>query len=186
MTEGEAMKLAIYGTGVLGQYVYQQISTTPNSAYTVEVWAKTHKDSDNLCGLPIISGEDLKDYDVDAVVIAIQKREIAQEILLSLKRKNITECFFVHSAVLDLQLPILNESGLFNTYVQKWNSVMPVLPYLEFHVADACNLKCRGCSHFSNLVMEERYPRLSEFENSMQLLSEKFYNRFSIRNCRSS
>jgi len=114
-------------------------------------------------------------------VIAIQKTEIAQECFLSLKRKDMIEVFFVHSAVWSLQLPILNESGIFNTYVRKWDSVMPILPYMELHVADACNLRCKGCSHFSNLIAGARNPSLQEYEESLKLLSEKFYSIDKLR-----
>ncbi len=31
------------------------------------------------------------------------------------------------------------------------------LPYIEFHVADHCNLNCSGCVHFSPLVKTEKY-----------------------------
>lgn len=31
------------------------------------------------------------------------------------------------------------------------------LPYLEFHVADHCNLNCKGCVHFSPLVPREKF-----------------------------
>ena len=37
-----------------------------------------------------------------------------------------------------------------------------VLPYFEFHVADHCNLKCKGCIHFSSLVEGEVF---TDYEN---------------------
>lgn len=46
------------------------------------------------------------------------------------------------------------------------------LEYLEMHIADNCNLKCRGCTHFANIsnrdnfidarVLELRFKRLSK------------------------
>lgn len=33
--------------------------------------------------------------------------------------------------------------------------VDPYLPYLEYHVADHCNLNCKYCTHYSPLVSEE-------------------------------
>ncbi len=40
----------------------------------------------------------------------------------------------------------------------------PYLPYLEFHVADHCNLNCAACEHYSGLVHEEKFPVYSQFE----------------------
>ena len=38
------------------------------------------------------------------------------------------------------------------------------LPYLEYHVADHCNLKCRGCEHYSGLVESPKFPVFNDFE----------------------
>ena len=38
------------------------------------------------------------------------------------------------------------------------------LPYLEYHIADHCNLNCAACEHYSGLVHEEKFPEYSEFE----------------------
>lgn len=38
------------------------------------------------------------------------------------------------------------------------------LPYLEFHVADHCNLNCKGCSHFSPMVKGEKFPNFEDVE----------------------
>lgn len=40
----------------------------------------------------------------------------------------------------------------------------PYLPYLEFHVADHCNLNCAACEHYSGLVHEEKFPDYNSFE----------------------
>ena len=50
------------------------------------------------------------------------------------------------------------------------------LSQLEIHLADHCNLNCKGCAHFSNLVQEEVFPDLSTFEKDIQRLSELFDN----------
>ena len=36
------------------------------------------------------------------------------------------------------------------------------IPYIEFHVADHCNLNCKGCVHFSPLVKEIKFPNYEE------------------------
>lgn len=47
-----------------------------------------------------------------------------------------------------------------------------MLGYIETHIVNHCNLKCRGCSHFSGLA-KEYYKPLGDFEREMKALSEK-------------
>lgn len=44
------------------------------------------------------------------------------------------------------------------------------LPYLEFHIADKCNLNCAACQHFAGLVKEEHFPDFEEFKNGFTKL----------------
>ncbi len=44
------------------------------------------------------------------------------------------------------------------------------LPYLEFHVADHCNMNCKGCVHFSPLVKDEVFPSYSDVEKGLRQL----------------
>lgn len=48
-------------------------------------------------------------------------------------------------------------------------------PYLEFevHLADHCNLNCKGCDHFSPLA-EEHYTSIEEYERDLIRLSDLF------------
>lgn len=46
------------------------------------------------------------------------------------------------------------------------------LPYLEYHVADHCNLNCKACSHYSGLVKEPHFPVLENFTRDFERLHE--------------
>lgn len=46
------------------------------------------------------------------------------------------------------------------------------LGYLEFHVADHCNLNCKACEHYSGLVKHEVFPNYNEFEKNFKKLKE--------------
>ena len=45
-----------------------------------------------------------------------------------------------------------------------------MIPYIEIHLVDHCNLKCKGCSHFSGLA-PEIYKNYDEFQTEMQILA---------------
>ncbi len=48
----------------------------------------------------------------------------------------------------------------------------PVLNYLETHLVDHCNLKCKSCSHYSPLA-SEYYSDFNEYKKTLKLLSKK-------------
>lgn len=45
------------------------------------------------------------------------------------------------------------------------------LPYVEYHVADHCNLNCKGCVHFSPLVKDKIFPVFAEVEKDLRQLN---------------
>lgn len=55
-----------------------------------------------------------------------------------------------------------------------YHDVLPELMQLEFHLADHCNLNCKGCSHFSNLVPNPVFPDKAQFEKDLTQLSSYF------------
>lgn len=46
------------------------------------------------------------------------------------------------------------------------------LPYLEFHVADHCNLNCRACEHFSGLVEEPVFHSAESIAQDLEQLRQ--------------
>lgn len=48
----------------------------------------------------------------------------------------------------------------------------PYLPYLEFHVADHCNLNCKYCTHYSPLVTEPVFTDYERFATDLHQLKK--------------
>lgn len=46
----------------------------------------------------------------------------------------------------------------------------PYLPYLEFHVADHCNLNCKYCTHYSPLVGKPVFTEYDRFADDLRQL----------------
>ena len=46
----------------------------------------------------------------------------------------------------------------------------PYLPYLEYHVADHCNLNCKYCTHYSPLVQQPVYTEFDSFTEDLRQL----------------
>ncbi len=57
-----------------------------------------------------------------------------------------------------------------------YGHIPPELQHLEFHLADHCNLKCKGCTHFSNLVKKAEFADMEQYRKDIRRLSELFDN----------
>lgn len=63
----------------------------------------------------------------------------------------------------------LSERTVPENFIEPYTSAK-YLPYLEFHIADHCNLNCGACEHYSGLVKEPRFPDLKKFTRDMEQL----------------
>ena len=68
----------------------------------------------------------------------------------------------------------LSESIDDDAILYPYKEVLPELMQLEFHLADHCNLNCKGCSHFSNLVPQPVFPDKEQFVRDLQQLTGYF------------
>lgn len=98
-----------------------------------------------------------------------------------LKKAGAGEIYRIPVHVMQYQLPIWDNGQLLSGSAAKVSKDDTDLLYLETHVADTCNLKCKGCMHFSNLAVDSNFPDLAEFEKDFKRLSELFSNIFIIR-----
>lgn len=57
--------------------------------------------------------------------------------------------------------------------IRKAAGSKPHLAYVELHLADHCNMNCKGCTHFSSIA-EKRFPDLNEHERDMKQLKKLF------------
>ena len=66
-------------------------------------------------------------------------------------------------------------------FIRKLLKVKPNLYLLEYHVADHCNLNCKGCFHFSNIVGTRDFPSFELYSRDIKKLKELFGNINTIR-----
>lgn len=59
-------------------------------------------------------------------------------------------------------------------FLYPYRDILPELMQLEYHLADHCNLNCKGCTHFSNLVPEPVFGNLTQFKKDLSQLSTLF------------
>lgn len=117
---------------------------------------------------------------VDSVVLAVSWRE-TEKWIARIKECNIGEIYWVPVHVMQYRLPIIQNGQFLTDNVGKVSGDDTDLLYLETHVADTCNLKCKGCMHFSNIATKANFPELEDFDRDFARLSQLFTNIFIIR-----
>lgn len=175
------MKIAIYGAGKCGEYVAKELQLNKNIKVRCDLFIDNNPElfGKQKFGIPIINLDDfINGYskNVDNVLIAVSNWSAVQEMVISLLRHNYIHIYLMPESVFNGRLPILNREGEFISYIKFFHDYQPSLPYLEYHVSDFCNLKCKGCGHFSNRVTEKIFPDIEEFEESLTGLKVKFKN----------
>ncbi|MBR4153074.1 MAG: radical SAM protein [Selenomonadaceae bacterium] len=90
---------------------------------------------------------------------------MGQRLVLPYLRKldvNVEDIYLTNRLSNEISLPNFMESYFSSKY----------LPYLEYHVADHCNLNCRGCEHYSGLVKKPHFTDLKKFTKDFERLHE--------------
>lgn len=60
------------------------------------------------------------------------------------------------------------------TLIYDYHDVPTELFQIEYHLADHCNLNCKGCTHFSNLVPEPVFADYERFEKDIIQMKKYF------------
>lgn len=61
-------------------------------------------------------------------------------------------------------------------FVKKILNKKPVLYLFEYHVVEHCNMNCKSCFHFSNLVKQPKFADFEQYTRDLRRLSEQFSN----------
>lgn len=56
-------------------------------------------------------------------------------------------------------------------FIQQY-AMTPFLSYLEYHIADHCNLNCVACEHYSGLVDKPVFPNLEKWKKDIAMLKK--------------
>lgn len=142
----------VWGAGIKGVSFVQRIK-----AYLPSVNVLVFCDNDekkigtSINGIPVIDWKTINKSNAmlknSVFVIAVRDSE-REEIVNQLKKTGVSENIYYVDEV----------KGVFN--IMEQFAGKPVLPYVETHMSDHCNLRCRGCGHLSNIAP----PKFADFE----------------------
>lgn len=159
------MNVYIYCAGHKGTVLRDKLIDEYN--IDVKGFLDTYK-KDEFEGTAIYNLRDVKE--TDAIVIANSNHKTVVEIV-DLLKKNGKHNVFWH---LDFVYPRIVNSDFFKNECvscDKWGNF--VIPHLEYHIVDNCNLNCAGCTHFSPLFEGTEESFESKIKG-IDLLLEKF------------
>lgn len=121
--------------------------------------------------MPIISIENV-DRESAAVVITIESPFVVSEIYAQLRKQGIKNIYWY----LNQNYRKSGEDDFLEAEcvcADTWGDC--VLPQAEMHIADHCNLNCKGCTHFSP-IFEKELPDFKTRMKDVAWLKSKFSN----------
>ena len=181
------MNIILYGKGKLGQRAYDYLANA-EGIMLIGLCADSISESDttleladskyNPFSVPVFSldeaGKAYKNKEADAMILATDN-----EVISFVSRR------ILENGIYDIALlPAYYEDELYdiddNSF--EWIEITkPRLDYIEYHISFHCNLNCKGCSHFSNLIREPRFGDYDQFVNDISRLRDLFWGISKIR-----
>ncbi len=181
------MKAALYGKGILGRKAYEYISGSDGIELVCVCEDVLDGGQGNVLiladspvygqDIPVTGFDGLRDAfrlgEAEAVILATDN-ELADFCVRRLSGAGITGIALLPSYYAE-DYDIEDESFM-------WiETDKPRMPYLEYHISFHCNLKCAGCTHFSNIIREERFGDPDRFCRDLMRLQELFWGIGKIR-----
>lgn len=162
------MKIIFYGAGKCGKDALNIFLAENRTEDELIGFADSIKDG-NYCGFPIIPLDKAWDKET-AIVITVESPYTVTEIYYSLKRQGFKNIYYFLNRIKhqDTYDDFINKACV-NT--KNWGEC--VLPQVEMHILDYCNLNCKGCTHFSP-IFEKELPDTMKRINDVKVLKNKF------------
>ena len=153
----------IYGAGNYGTKLLRIIDIYYSKNISVDAFIDREKEGE-INGVKITK-LDFVSTDV-IIVIALKHINIAMNVYRDLSRKGYS-CLWFFLDEKDVKGDFFKDQCI---NCQLWDR--GVLPQVEMHIMDACNLNCRGCSHFSP-IFPMNFPDFQSKINDVKALKSK-------------
>lgn len=148
------MKVYIYGAGEKGKHAVDRISQYYKNEIDVAGFIDRKK-TGVYCGFPVYKVEDViacYNQEQFSIIIAVASRKSAVEIYKEIwKREVFVDCYLYNAKDNE---KYGTEEFLINECKRLNGNPNEIIPHIELHAVDYCNLNCAGCVHFSPI-----YPR---------------------------
>lgn len=156
------VKIIIYGAGKNGELALRTLERYGLKSSVIG-FADSNKQGEYL-KYPIVSIDDINKEMI--CIIAIEKSSDVVEVQQILVKNEINHIYWFTPGI-KKQI----DKSFFEDCCRQLEGC--ILPQVEMHIMDACNLNCRGCAHYSP-IFEREIPNFDERIKDVRLLKEKF------------
>lgn len=164
-------KIYLYGAGKIGRIAIQQLKDQYVDTTIVEGILDRYKTGE-IEGVSIKNAWGVKCDKESDIVITIGDFRTAASINEELRKAGYTKIWWYIGNRKKITGDFIYEQCM---SCQAWRGEMLLM--VEMHIMDACNLNCRGCSHFSPLFKkkwERAEPDFQEKIKDVKKIAEKF------------
>ncbi len=165
-TTGDEMITAVYDKGTLSEILKKKLEESSDSFAPPVLFNIT--ENDDLSLENVMSFTALKEKAVQGKVNAVIIPDMDKKVRLVIERIYELESVPLYYASLN-QVVSNKELELKNISRDK-----PWLDVMEYHVADHCNMNCKGCGHCANIIPDAEFPDLNNYKNELIRLKELF------------
>lgn len=173
----ERTRTAIIGTNAKGKFLKEAIenSVTHTLLYFCDETGQAGKrfEGTDVVDLKRLAGL-YHENAIDMVVIA-NISQAYRQIMAGLAPLGITRCYVVNQFF----YAEASRGAPAGEFIAA-DTAKPDLSYYETHIADHCNLNCRGCTHYSNLAAP-RFADLDGYRKDLDALRKLYWNVTNIR-----
>lgn len=161
------MNVLIYNSGIIARHAADRLQEAEKGRYkAVGFYGSEDRSSGSLSTLySVREAEELvRNREVDALVIPNPGKQV----------RRILE---IHSPEIRRKLLIYRMRSIRGEHYDRLMKVSGQKPWLdtcEYHVADHCNLNCRGCGHCANLYRQPSFASPASFERDLKRMAGMF------------
>lgn len=160
------MEMYIYGAGTAGAEVLETLKLYYPSQMKSLCGFMDQNKKIPVNGIPIVPIENVNT--AARIVIAIRSRDIAIEVQSELQRRGYSDVWWYTGRWKKYGVDFWHELCV---SCKGWKA--PILPQVEMHIMDACNLNCQGCTHFAPIFQNEMPDFVSRISD-VKKFSQKF------------
>ena len=167
------MHIYIGGAGGFGKYIAKQL-----------LQKKLHIDAfvdnnvlDDVLGITVIKPSEMVKENDSICIVAINNVFDRQNFVIDVISTGYKSVYIADSNVFFAELSIIDDKGeIEKGFLSHYSDIKPIFPYIEYHLADTCNLNCRRCGHCANIATDPKFPDIDLFKENLINLKNLFSN----------
>lgn len=173
------MKIAIFGAGNAGKYLYDQIYKNSNDINVecfIDNFVSQEYRGKTIYRSNIFFEQKLKG--IDAVFLAAGAQKTLNMMIDACRINGVDDIYMMHDIAGKSRLPLFSDSVMIPTRIRKlrFSAEKPSLAYFEVPITDACNLNCKGCLFASNITDENNHVSFAQLAKDAKRMSELFFD----------